>query len=170
MIQERRALLFFLAGVSWLAALSSCAIGGRSFEWDGKRAPYARFIMLDGSVVPLDELRGKRAVVMFWATTCRYSRTVMERLNNYAKINARRKNFEVIAVSVDKAEKFDEVRQRINLDDLRSMRHAFSGNDIYDEAYMAFDVGVLPKIFVIDARGVVIASGSSDDVVYQALK
>jgi len=150
--------------------MTACALGSRSYEWGGKPAPYTKFTMLDGSSVALDELRGKNVVVIFWATTCGYARRVMERLNRYLQAHGREKNLEIIAVSVDKAEKLDDVRDRIRFDELYSMRHAFSGNDVQDEAYMAFDVGSLPAVFVISPRGIVLASGGSDHVVYEALR
>jgi peroxiredoxin len=155
--------------VCLLAVLNACSISGGTSSLVGKPAPFTHFIMLDGSTLTLEELRGKNVVVAFWATSCTFSGAMMDRLNDYIQTHKQEKNLEVIAVSVDKSENFPKVKERLDAGGMNAMRHSFSGNDVQDEAYMAFDVGSLPSFYVINPQGVVTASGGSEDTVIDAL-
>ncbi|MEI7772323.1 MAG: TlpA disulfide reductase family protein [Chloroflexales bacterium] len=56
------------------AMLSGCGFGGgdgvRSGAQEGMRLPDAEFIRLEGGTVKVSDLRGRPAVINFWATWC----------------------------------------------------------------------------------------------------
>jgi thiol-disulfide isomerase/thioredoxin len=56
------------------AMLSGCGFGGgdgaRSGVQEGMRLPDAEFIRLEGGTIKVSDLRGKPAVINFWATWC----------------------------------------------------------------------------------------------------
>lgn len=136
----------------------------------GKPAPrYTPFFMVEDEPLVLEHLRGKTVVVMFWATTCAKSQTSIEEFNRYVRRYSAAKGLVGIAVSIDKQDDYERVTRRIQAAQLESIRHSFSGNDIYDQAKIAFDVDVLPSFFVINPQGTIIASGTDFEVVTRAL-
>lgn len=125
----------------------------------GEKAPFARFTLMTGEPVTLEQLRGKPVVVIFWASTCTFSPKVVERLNRIAgKIGTQRATF--IAASLDKAETFDEIKEMIRFRDMNNFIHAMSGNAEYDEAYLALRGSELPYIVIIGADGEVVSTGT----------
>lgn len=107
-------------------------------------------------------------MVVFWATWCSKSRRVLNKLNAFAGRYAGRNDVVFLAASIDKADKIQDVKDRVTYTQLNNFRHAFSGNDIYDEAYISFDGDNLPFIVVIDPAGKVVHIGTEDDPVYAA--
>ena len=158
-------LVVFIFGIS----LVGCA-GSVSTALLDQQAPLSRLYLVDSNlaskeVKTLDDYRGKNVVLMFWATHCTFSHRVLDDLNEYAEKYGKRKNFEVVAVSVDEPKDEQKLKERIVYGKLSNISHVYSGTDIHDEAYRAFDVGSLPTIFVIDPSGKVRAVGSSASVV-----
>lgn len=150
------------------AVLGSCASAASS-KIVGQVAPPVQFTMLDGTIRSLDEFRGKNVVVVFWATSCNVSQPVLADLDTLVEKDGKRKNVVVIAVSVDKADAVEKVKDRVTYSGISRLLHSFSGNDIYDQAYIAFDVGSLPSVFVVDPSGLVLAGGSGIGVVNDTL-
>jgi thiol-disulfide isomerase/thioredoxin len=69
----RRYLMIVLALVLGAAIVSGCGLAGdgtQSGAQEGQRLPDAEFTRLDGSKVRVSDLRGKPAVINFWATWC----------------------------------------------------------------------------------------------------
>ncbi len=144
---------------------SSVSVGKQFLN---KPAPYAKFTMLDGDLVSLEEIKGKDVVIAFWATWCHRSTPVMEKLNRYALRFKGRNDVVFLAVSVDKAEKLSKVNERAEY--LGGFRHAFSGNEAYDEAWQAFQGTDLPYIIVMDKTGRVVDVGDTEEVVLKNIR
>jgi thiol-disulfide isomerase/thioredoxin len=118
--------------------------------------PFTRVTMLDGMPRLLEEYRGTPTVVLFWATNCSNSASVVAEFNEQAvKYNG---SVRFLAVSLDK--KLENVTERIRASKLNAIEHAFSGNEAYDEAYKSFGIEAIPHIFVINAEGVVVSDGT----------
>lgn len=166
-----RSFLTFTAALLLGLSLSSCAASGpSSTDLIGKMAPYTRFTMLDGELLASENLKGKTVVLIFWASWCRRSPKVLERVNEYARKFAGRDDVVFLTASVDKAENLPAVKERIEFSRLDAMKHAFSGNEAYDEAYMAYHEHSIPTIFIIDRNGYIVARGDDVDVVLENVK
>lgn len=136
--------------------LSGCsAIESKGKEMIGQEAPGARLMFFDGSEVPLSSYRGKNVSIVFWATWCSYSRSIIERYEALARRYSRRGDMEFIAVSIDKNEDFEVLKGRIKEQGLNSMTHIFSGNDSYDDAFVNLKGKNIPYVVFIDRNGVV---------------
>ena len=139
-----------------LLAFSACStIPDAAKQMVGHEAPSTRLTTLEGDLVSLDEYRGKDIAVLFWATWCSHSRPAVEAMEELAKSNAGMPDTVFWLVSVDKADKLAELKSRIAYQDLDTVKHAFSGNDVYDEAYTALHGRDLPYFVVIDKKGIV---------------
>jgi thiol-disulfide isomerase/thioredoxin len=92
---------------------------------------------------------------VFWATWCTYSRSLIERYEALARRYSRRADIEFIAVSIDKNEDFEVLKERIKEQRLKSMTHIFSGNDSYDDAFVNLKGKNIPYVVFIDRNGVV---------------
>lgn len=147
-----------------LSFLSACSASKEDMSGLlGRQAPSTRFTMMDGSYQSLDQTNGKERVIIFWADWCAFSGPVIERLSEYVEDHPN-PNRAVIAVSLDKNDRFEALKDRISYGKIGNLEHAFSGNAFDDEAYIAFNVRALPHIYVIDAQGKVIAEGHSSSV------
>lgn len=133
-------------------------------EMVGTPAPYIRFTMLDGTQIPLAFAEGKTAAIIFWTTWCGHSRGTIEDFEELAKKYKRRKDLVFLAASLDKADELHKVEGRIQSQGLSTVMHAFSGNDVQDEAFLAFKGESVPYIVVVDARGIIrsVASSTSE--------
>jgi thiol-disulfide isomerase/thioredoxin len=123
-------------------------------EMIGQEAPEARLMFFDGSEVPLSAYRGKNVCIIFWATWCTYSRSMIERYENLARRYSRRGDMEFIAVSIDKNEDFEVLKGRIEEQGLKHMTHIFSGNDSYDDAFVKLKGRNIPYVLFVDRNGV----------------
>lgn len=130
----------------------------------GSPAPYSRFTMLDGTQLPLEFAEGKTAAIIFWTTWCGHSRSVIEDFEQLAKRYKKRKDIVFLAASLDKADQLRALEGRIESQGLTSIMHAFSGNDMLDEAFIAFKGDSVPYVVVVDPRGVVrsVANSTSE--------
>jgi hypothetical protein len=147
--------------VSWLClvAVMGLALSGcmelKGKELVGAQAPESRLMFFDGSEVPLSSYQGKNVAILFWATWCSHSRTVVERYEAIARWYSQRSDIEFIAVSVDKNEDFGLLKDRIKEQGLHSMTHIFSGNDALDDAFVNLNGKHIPYLVFIDRRGIV---------------
>jgi thiol-disulfide isomerase/thioredoxin len=112
-------------------------------------------MMLDGSEITLSAQQGHYVALLFWATWCRHSKSAIADFEDLARTYRRRADVRFFAVSVDRNEDFDALKSRITSQELRSIVHMFSGNDILDEAYQKFFGELVPMSVLIDPRGVV---------------
>lgn len=121
----------------------------------GRPSPDARLMMLDGTETTLSAQQGRYVALLFWATWCRYSKGAIEDFEELARSYRRRSNVLFFAVSVDRNEDFENLKSRIVSQELESIVHMFSGNDVLDEAYQKFFGELVPMAVLIDPRGVV---------------
>ncbi len=156
---SREILVSLLILSSVLSGCSSVSPGARDLV--GKPAPDVRFTLIDGTQVPLDIAAGKTAAILFWTTWCGHSRGTIEDFEKLAKRYLGRKDIVFFAVSLDKFEDIEAVKARIQSQGLSDVTHAFSGNDIQDEAFLGFKGDSVPYVAVLDARGVVRSVGTS---------
>jgi peroxiredoxin len=150
-----------------LSCLTGCSVGDN--EAVGLR-PSARFTMLNGSYTSLYAFRGKKVIVVFWATPCRKSRKEIKRINTLAGEMSSRKDVVFLAISLDKAENQEKLSRFIVDNQLNNLKHVFSGNDYDDEAFIVFYPKALPRIYVIDPSGQVVADGGSCKLIKKALE
>ena len=149
--------IFLSSFLTFLAvAMSGCsAMHANGKELIGNEVPEARLMFFDGSEVPLSAYRGKNVNIVFWATWCSYSRSLIERYEELARRYSRRSDMEFIAVSIDKNEDFEVLKSRIKEQGLKSMTHIFSGNDSYDDAFVNLKGKNIPYVVFIDRNGIV---------------
>lgn len=130
-----------------------------------------RFTPIQGSEqIGMDTYRGKTVVISFWATTCRSSRPVITRLARYADRFKGRTDVQFVAVSLDKPEDLGELQTRIQFEDFNSFSNMFSGNEEYDEAFVALKGEAMPYIVVVDPAGRVVDARYDDGFVYDLVK
>lgn len=146
--------------------MCSCASMQSPSKITGQQVPFTKFYRLDGTYLLTDELSGKTAVVVFWASWCSYSRPALQRLDNYARNKLKREDVVFIAPSIDRSDDFQKLKDVISYLKTDKIEYFYSGNDTYDEAYMAFDAGVLPHVFIINPEGRVVIDGHKDSIVY----
>jgi thiol-disulfide isomerase/thioredoxin len=136
--------------------LMGCAsVSVKARDLVDRSAPAARITMLDGQDRALSEFQGKHLFLLFWTTWCSGSRPAIKEFEELALRYKRHHSFQFLAVSLDKADNLESLKSRIKSDQLDHIIHGFSGNDIYDEAFMALHGDLLPYAVVIDPRGVV---------------
>ena len=134
----------------------------------GEKAPFTRFLLLDGNFKTTENYKGKNLLLVFWATTCPHSQSVMEDVASWERQYGRKYNVKSVAINIDKSSKEDRVKEVYSNPALSYIEHAYSGNDIYDEAYIAYDVGETPTLVLIDPYGKIIGSGDTMDVLRDA--
>jgi thiol-disulfide isomerase/thioredoxin len=127
----------------------------------GSELPNARLYYMDGEVSSLGSLVGQETILIFWASTCSHSYGTLESLSDWQKDSKEGRRVKVISVNIDKIEKEGKVKELISKLGLSKVRHSFSGNDIYDEAYVALDVSDLPTLIRVDRYGKIVAAGTS---------
>ena len=137
----------------------------------GKPAPLSRVTLLDGDIVALDQFvgHGKPAVLAFWATTCSYSPRAIESLDRIA-VKLKPQGVQFLAISIDKSDAIEKLHGMVKYREMKNLTHCYSGNDVYDEAYISYDGGELPYFVVIDGQGTVVAAGNKASVVEDYFK
>lgn len=148
-----------------LVICSGCGLSARQKELIGVQAPYTKFQMLDGSYRLLEEYRGKKLIIVFWATHCNAAWPKLRRLEEFAE-QLHRSDVAFLAVSLDKPEDLEVLKERISAVGIHTFEHSFSGNEGYDQAYSAFRGEELPYIIVLDRDGTVLGIDTDDDFVY----
>jgi len=115
----------------------------------GHPAPDFTLPTLDGKMVPLSVFRGKKAVLIFWATWCAPCRLEMPTMEKaYQKYKA--KGLEILAVSIDAGPK-SAVKNFMG--ELRLTFPALL--DPKMEVLHLYRLSAIPASFLIDKRGVI---------------
>jgi thiol-disulfide isomerase/thioredoxin len=145
--------------VSILWALALATVTGCSSlppgaqELIGQPVPEARLMLLSGDDVAIRPDDGKIKVILFWATWCRYSRSAIEDFEALAREYRDRRDVNFYAASLDRNEDLPVLESRIREQELHTVQHVFSGNDIQDEAFISVRGSTIPYAVVIGPDG-----------------
>ncbi len=134
----RMVILFFLLMGFSLPAFSKPEIGSM---------PALVVQDMDGGVVDISKLRGKVVLVQFWATWCPDCRAEMPGLDAYYRSH-HAKGLEIVAVSIDKPEKREKVKE---------VMQKFSYRTVMADGIKSNDFGwpaEIPLVYVLDKKGV----------------
>jgi len=156
-----RRLIVAMGSVLICMIVGCSPLSDRSKELVGSPSPDARLLLIDGPETTLSADHGKFMGVLFWATWCNYSKGAIADFEDLARKYAHRGDVSFVAVSIDKYEDLHILRDRIASQELHSLKHAFSGGDVEDEAYQMLRGDRIPYAVLIDPRGIVRYVGTS---------
>ena len=155
-MQALRVLSVTFALVLMSICSTGCAsVSSRAEALVGKQTPDGRLMMLSGDDVALRPDDGRMKALLFWATWCPYSKSAIEQFEALARKYSSRDDVAFYAVSIDLNAEMDILEARIREQDLQTVNHVFSGNDIQDEAFLALEGNTIPYAVVISSDGVV---------------
>ena len=137
------------------ASLGCASVSETTAALEGKPVPEARLMLLSGENIALKGTEGVGRALLFWATWCSHSKSAIARFEDLAREYSSRGDLEFYAISLDKNEHLDLLRGRIKAQELDTVVHVFSGNDVQDEAFLALKGDQLPLAVLIDSRGIV---------------
>ena len=130
-----------------LAAISLALTGCMN----SSTAPESTFTLLDGSSLTTSDLKGKVALINFWATSCTTCVAEMPMLSaSHEKFRGR--GYETIAVAMS----YDPPAYVVNFAQTRRLPFAVAIDNTGVVAKAWGDVNVTPTTFLLNKRGVVV--------------
>ncbi len=149
--------IFLLLGVAHtiIQVVGCASVPPEASALVGHPVPDGRLMLLSGEDRALKDSQGRNRAILFWATWCAHSRSVIAQFEDMAREYAHRGNTEFFAVNLDRNEDLELVRGRITAQELTTVTHVFSGNDVQDEAFLALKGGQVPYAVFIDGRAIV---------------
>jgi thiol-disulfide isomerase/thioredoxin len=154
MMRGRFLVLILMLGL-FCSMISCSSISDKTTELVGQPVPDGRLMLLSGEDVALKNASGRKQVILFWATWCFHSKSVIASFEDLARTYISRGDMDFYAVNLDKNQDLDLVKARIKVQDLTTVTHVFSGNDTQDEAYLALQGDHVPYAVFIDERSIV---------------
>lgn len=141
----------------WLAAgLLAAGVGVAAVVVLGSGqspAPQSTFVLLDGSQQTTADLKGKVALVNFWATSCTTCVTEMpEVIATYDKYKDR--GFETLAVAMS----YDPPSYVVNFTETRKLPFKVAIDNTGAVAKAWGDVKLTPSTFIVNKRGEIVKS------------
>jgi peroxiredoxin len=107
---------------------------------------------LDGKEVDMAQLRGKVVALYFWSTASKASTDRIEPLKQIYS-NYRKRNFEVVTVSYDKAEDRPKLEKFIK-DNRIAWPVYFDGKGAKNDFASKFNATAVPRLYVFDQKGI----------------
>lgn len=156
--------------VAMVLMIAACSAGEqRKLIAPGATLPLTRLTTLAGEQVSLQRYLGRTTVLVFWASWCSKSKTLLQKLDTFA---SRRGGAEVdfLLISVDQAQNFEAVREFTASLRARNFTHFFSGNDADDETFTVCGGDEIPLMVVLDRTGRVTHVTDSYSELVDALK
>lgn len=120
----------------------------------GNAIPNVAILDLDGNVLKLSDLKGKKVVLNFWAAYDAQSRATNVQLYNYLTKNSA--DVEFLSVSFDQNRNVFE--KTLLLDRIESSSHFCDVNGPNSGIYKEFDLSKGFKSYLIDENGVIAAT------------
>lgn len=134
------------------AGLASLALSGCSPQSSEPRpAPPSQFVLLDGSAVRTADLRGKVALVNFWATSCTVCVAEMPRIVQTYRTFAPR-GFETVAVAMH----YDPPSYVVHYAQTRQLPFKVAIDNTGTTARDWGPVEATPTTFVLNKRGEIV--------------
>lgn len=139
-----------------LMFLSGCmSVSSHTLELLDKPAQPSKLFLEDGTYSTTEAYKGEELVLLFWTSICHHSENAVIDFNDFAKNFKGHSRTTFLAINIDKFENLDAVREYIQKERLTHLTHAYSGNDLYDEAFQNFRGDLVPYYVVIDKHGIV---------------
>ena len=141
----------------WLAAgalVAGAAVGAVVVLGSGtSQAPQSTFVLLDGSQQTTADLKGKVALVNFWATSCTTCVAEMpEIVATYDKYKGQ--GFETLAVAMS----YDPPSYVVNFTETRKLPFQVAIDNTGNVAKAWGDVRLTPSTFIVNKRGEIVKS------------
>lgn len=115
------------------------------------RAPDTRFLLLDGTTRTTADLRGKVALVNFWATSCTTCVAEMPMIvQTHEKYSSR--GYETIAVAMS----YDPPAYVVNFAQSRKLPFAVAIDNTGGVAKAWGDVNLTPTTYLVDKQGMIV--------------
>lgn len=116
----------------------------------GELAPNFTLQTLDGQTVSLEDYRGKKVVINFWATWCPPCKVEMPHMQNYYKKHAADDNVEILAVNLTYQDgSHKQIQQFVNGLNVQFPVLLAETKDIAE----TYKILVIPTTFMIDSEG-----------------
>ncbi len=129
-------------------ACVTLGLGGLAGCTSREAAPASRFLLLDGSTLDSQALKGKVTLVNFWATTCTTCVAEMpELIHTFQKYQAH--DFETVAVAMS----YDPVDWVLNFSSSRQLPFKVALDRNGELARQWGEVKLTPTTFLVDREG-----------------
>ncbi|WP_227395019.1 TlpA family protein disulfide reductase [Jeotgalibacillus aurantiacus] len=119
---------------------------------EGQPVPDVQASTLDGDIIALKDLRGKKIILNFWATWCPPCMAEMPHMQDYYEGMAKEQNVEVLAVNLtSKDNGMDKVRSFVEDYEL-TFPILLDDTGLLGEEFQAYSI---PTTYLIDEDGII---------------
>lgn len=135
-----------------MALAAVAALAGYVFFTQGEQAaPQSKFVLLDGSTLSTEQLRGKVTLVNFWATSCTTCVAEMpELVSTYNKYRAQ--GYETLAVAMQ----YDPPQYVLNFVNSRELPFKVALDNTGEAAKAWGDIKVTPTTYLVNKQGQIV--------------